>query len=327
MTVTTTPSDSSLLHEFAAHRSQEAFTTLVSRHSDWVYSAALRMVRDSHLAEDVAQAVFLILAQKSAKLADVPLNAWLFKVTRYASANAVRAKTRRDKYERRAAMSAAESYQPDPDQLWQELSPVLDDSLSRLRSRDRDALLLRFYQQKNIAEVAEALGVSEGAAKIRILRALEKLRRILRRRGLVAPADALGAAMLTHITHTAPANVVANCLPASASIHASAIAKGTSTMMTIAKIKIAAAAILLTGIPLGTGALILADSANRPALSPRIPLSRRTSRPHRIKLLSSIPGLRHLRRAARTSSWRSISPNLISMPSPPTCGKHSANLR
>ena len=161
MTVASDQSDSSLLREFAVHRSQAAFTDLVSRHSAWVYSAAARMVHDPHLAEDVTQAVFLVLADKAGKLTAVPLHRWLFKVTRYAAANAIRARTRRDKHERRAAMSFSETYQPDPDQMWREISPVLDDSMSRLRSRDRDALILRFYQQKSVAEVGAALGVAD----------------------------------------------------------------------------------------------------------------------------------------------------------------------
>jgi RNA polymerase sigma factor (sigma-70 family) len=268
MTVTPDQSDSSLLQEFAAHRSQDAFTELVSRHSDWVYSAASRMVRDRHLAEDVAQAVFLVMADKADKLSAVPLHRWLFKVTRYASANAIRARSRREKYERRAAMTTRETHESDPDQLWQEIAPMLDDSMSRLRSSDRDALLLRFYQQKNLAEVGAALGVSEGAAKVRILRAVEKLRGILRRRGITVPSDALGAALLVHTTHAAPATFVAGCVPASASVKATALSKGVSTMLISTKIKIAAALILLGGIPIGTGAYFLAGSGDRAVVSP-----------------------------------------------------------
>jgi RNA polymerase sigma factor (sigma-70 family) len=258
-------SDALLLREFIDRRSQTAFTELVSRHSDWVYSAALRMVRDPHTAEDVAQAVFLVLADKAAKLAGIPLHRWLFKVTRYAAANAIRARSRRDKHERRAAMSSSEIYQPDPDQMWREISPVLDDSLSRLRTQDRDALLLRFYQQKSVAEVGAALGVSEGAAKIRIVRAIEKLRGHLRRRGITVPAEALSAAMLTHATHAAPAIVASGSVSISASGNAMAISKGVSTMMLTAKIKIAALLIVIGAIPVGTGALLLADrSASAP---------------------------------------------------------------
>src|ERR1700678_1863583 len=128
MIVTSDQPDSLLLRQFADHRSQDAFTELVSRHSDWVYSAAIRMVRDPHLAEDVTQGVFLVMADKAGKLTAVPLHRWLFKVTRYAASNAIRARTRRDKHERRAAMSSSETYQPDPDQMWREIAPVLDDS-------------------------------------------------------------------------------------------------------------------------------------------------------------------------------------------------------
>jgi RNA polymerase sigma factor (sigma-70 family) len=263
MTVTPDQSDSSLLHEFAAKRSQDAFTTLVSRHSDWVYSAALRMVRDRHLAEDVAQAVFLILADKAAKLSAAPLHSWLFKVTRYASSNAIRARARRGKYERRAAMASDETHDPNPDQMWQDIAPILDDSINSLRSKDRDALLMRFYQQKNLAEVGAALGVSEGAAKVRVARAIEKLRGVLRRRGISAPTDALGIVLLSHTTHAAPALFAKGFVPAAASIKAAAISKGVTTMMISTKIKIAAAILVIGSIPIGAGAYYLLNSANR----------------------------------------------------------------
>ena len=259
----TEQSDSLLLREFAVGRSQEAFATLVSRHSDWVYWAAVRMVRDPHLAEDVVQAVFLILADKAGKLAGVPLHRWLFKVTRYASSNAIRSRTRRERHERQAAMARSEIDQPDADRMWQEISPVLDDSLSRLRSKDRDAVLLRFYQQKEMAEVAAALGVSEGAAKVRIVRALEKLRRILRRRGITVPAADLSAVLLLHITRPAPVHFAGVQLAGAASPQSAAIARGVSTMMTAAKVKIAVAMILLLGIPVGAGAFLMMDSPFR----------------------------------------------------------------
>lgn len=261
MTLMTEQPDASLLQEFVDHRSQAAFSELVARHSNWVYSSALRQVRDPGLAEDVAQAVFLLLAQKSHKLTGIPLHRWLFKVTRYAAANAIRARSRREKYERRAAMSSTDSYTADPDQMWQEISPVLDDSLSRLRSADRDAVILRFYQQKSLAEVGAALGVSEGAAKIRIVRALEKLRSHLNRRGVTTPAEALGVALIAHATHFAPANFVSTCVPASATANALAISNGASTMMIAAKVKAAALLLVLGALPVGAGAYLLAQSA------------------------------------------------------------------
>ncbi len=272
MTVISEQTDTSLLQQFAENRSQDAFSRLVSRHSDWVYSAALRQVRDRHLAEDVTQAVFLVLADKAPKLADVPLHRWLFKVTRYASANARRARTRRETYERRAAMQTTETLEPDSNAMWGEIAPMLDDLMDKLRSQDRDAILLRFYQHKSIAEVAQSLGVTEGAAKIRILRAVEKLRSMFHGRGVVVPTDALSAALIAYTTHAAPVTLNITFSVASAASPAVAIAKGASTMLATAKIKILAA-ILLVGslIPAGAGAIILAAS-NHPAPAPSRPV-------------------------------------------------------
>jgi RNA polymerase sigma factor (sigma-70 family) len=263
MDVITEQSDASLLQAFARYRSQDAFSTLVSRHCDWVYWAAVRMVHDPHLAEDVVQAVFLILSEKAGNVGRAPLHRWLFKVTRYASSNAIRSRTRREKHERRAAMQTSETYQPETDRTWDEISPVLDDSIGRLKSKDRDAVLLHFYQQKEMPEVAAALGVSEGAAKVRIVRAMHKLRKILRRKSVLSAAD-LSVVLAAHITRPAPAHVAGGCGPGSASTAASSIASGTSTMMALAKAKIAAVLIVLMVIPIGAAVRFALQSDVQP---------------------------------------------------------------
>src|SRR5262249_21278242 len=156
-----TTTDLQLLRDYARSRSQEAFSQLVARHADWVYSlAARRLSGDAHLAEDVTQAVFLLLSQKAGKLgsSEVALNAWLFKTAQYACANALRMKTRREKHEKRAAEMSAESRDAQDEKTWEQIAPDLDKMVERLRAQDRDALLLRFYQRKSMAEVGQALG-------------------------------------------------------------------------------------------------------------------------------------------------------------------------
>jgi len=255
----TEQTDSSLVQQYAQARSQEAFAELVSRHSDWVYSAALRQVRDKHLAEDVTQAVFLLLADKAPTLSHISVHGWLFKVTRYASANAVRARSRRDKYERRAAQMIDPSTPTDSDSLWNDVAPALDEAIERLRTIDRDALLLRFYQRKSMVEVGISLGISEDAAKKRVATAVDRLRDLLGRRGVVTPALILSTALFTHTTHAAPVTLALSVTTASASTGAATIAKGAATMLFTAKLKAIAAAILVIALlPTGIGAILLA---------------------------------------------------------------------
>ena len=88
--------DMALLREYAAHNSEAAFEELVSRRIGFVYSAALRQVRDPHLAEEITQAVFIILAQKAGRISDKTiLTGWFFRTTRFAALAQIRAAAKR----------------------------------------------------------------------------------------------------------------------------------------------------------------------------------------------------------------------------------------
>jgi RNA polymerase sigma factor (sigma-70 family) len=249
MQTETIKTDDQLLREYVESKSADAFGELAARHAHWVYSCALRQVRDSHIAEDVAQAVFIILVQKAPKLpANAQLNAWLFQVTRYASGHALRANARRKRHERMAATMVPETSNPNPESNWQQVEPWLEEMVALLRDDDRQAILLRFYQQKSMAAVGAALNVSEAAAKMRVAKALDKLRKMLQGKGVSIPAAGLGIAMAVGTTQSAPAAVVAACAAGKAppaSLAAGLIAEKTISAMVTAKIKFAAAALLL----------------------------------------------------------------------------------
>ena len=174
--------DLTLLREYARRNSEAAFAALVSRHVNLVYSVALRSVRDPHLAGEITQAVFIILARKADSLGDKTiLPGWLCRTARYASANALTIQRRRQHREQEAFMqSQLEDLSRQSEataETWNQIAPLLDGAMEQLGQKDHDALVLRFFENKTFAEVGAALDASEDAAKMRVNRALEKLRK------------------------------------------------------------------------------------------------------------------------------------------------------
>ncbi|HEY3913338.1 MAG TPA: sigma-70 family RNA polymerase sigma factor [Verrucomicrobiae bacterium] len=199
--------DIGLLREYASHNSEAAFETLVSRWVRLVYSAALRQVHDPHLAQEVMQAVFIILAKKAGKIGDQTiLSGWLFKTTRFAAMAQTRAAARRRQREQEAQMqSEIQTNAPDP--LWEQLSPLLDEALAQLGEKDRQAVLLRFFENKSLKEVGSSLGTGEDTARMRISRALEKLRRFFLKRGVVSTTAIIAGAISANSVQAIPAGL------------------------------------------------------------------------------------------------------------------------
>src|ERR1035437_4079437 len=197
--------DEQLLLHYAQDRSESAFGKLVTRHINFVYSAALRVVNgDSHLAQDVAQTVFIDLARKARSLpSDVVLTGWLHRHTCYTAATAVRTERRRQSRDQTAMEMRALDDDNRPE--WELVAPYLDESLNQLNPADRDALVLRFLKQQDLRAVGAALGISEDAAQKRVDRALEKLHVLLKHRGATLSAAALGTALATEAVTAAPA--------------------------------------------------------------------------------------------------------------------------
>ena len=243
--------DQQLLRDYSQTRSEPAFAELVRRHVDFVYSAALRMVCDAHLAEDVTQGVFVAVAQNSRRLADHPvLSGWLHRTTQNLAANTVRSEVRhRARQQEAAAMN--ELCATEPDAVWDHIAPQLDVALGELNEQDRDALLLRYFQRKSAREMAQTLGVSEEAAQKRVTRAVERLREFFAKRGVTVGASGLVIAISANAVQAAPVGlgitISTSALLTGTTISATAIATKAMALTTLQKTLIAAAVILTSG--------------------------------------------------------------------------------
>ena len=238
-----------LLAEYAQNGSEAAFHELVRRYVNLVYSAALRLVEgDAHLAQDVTQTVFADLARMARAFSrGVMLGGWLHRHTCFVASKALRTERRRKARER----IAVEMNSTEDDARFESLAPHLDEAINQLRSEDRQAILLRFFEQQDFRAVGASLGSNEEAARKRVHRALGKLQALLRRRGITLSASALGTALGTQAVAAAPAGVAASA--AAAALAASNVgAASTLTLFAImnkTQIGIAAAAALAIAIP------------------------------------------------------------------------------
>lgn len=199
------------LLEAYVHGSEEAFRTLVERHAGLVHSACRRQVRDPHLADDAAQAVFVLLARKAAGLKrTVVLPGWLLTVARHASLKALRASSRRRTHEQQAALETKTVHDDARDPEWAALAPYLDSGLARLGPGERDAIALRILEGLSYEETAARLGIDRNAVEKRVSRALEKLRVFLTRRGVTIGSVALASLLGDQAAAAAPPSFAAD---------------------------------------------------------------------------------------------------------------------
>ena len=250
--------ENELLNRYGREGDEAAFAELVRRNGEWVYCAARRELADEHLAEDVSQAVFALLAKRAKRLAGHPkLGGWLFGALRYCAREAKRQGLRQKRREQEVARMRPEEVEQASE--WEQIAPVLEASVAALGKADREVVLLRFYQQKAMAEVGEALGLSEEAAKKRVQRAVGKLREKLSGKGVEMEAGSLGAMVLAHAAGGGGGmeggaaglveKVMAGIGGGGGNGTAGLIAKGAEKMMVWAQVKVAAVvgiALLLT---------------------------------------------------------------------------------
>jgi RNA polymerase sigma factor (sigma-70 family) len=247
-------SERELLLEFVGTNSQDAFSALVTRYVDLVYTAALRQVRSPQVAEEITQNTFIALAQNAHRLKpNTPLVAWLFLVTRRGAIDAIRAESRRHAREQIAMEMNATNSDPSG---WSQIAPLLDEAIAALKESDRGVILMRFFEGKTLREVGDALGTSEDAAQKRLTRAVSELRSKLSRRGVAVGASSLALSLTAQATQTAPVGLGIS-ISSSAAIASAMVAHGTIggtgilAMTTIQKIIAGATIVAAVGAGVG----------------------------------------------------------------------------
>ncbi len=235
-----------LLRNYAQQGSEEAFAEVVRKHVNLVYSVAFRQTGMAAQAEEITQAVFVILARKAASLRPKTiLEGWLHETTRLTALSFLRGERRRQFREQEAYMQSI-LQEPTGDSVWKHMEPLLDEALSKLAQKDRDAVMLRFFKEKSVPEVAAALQVTDAAAQRRVLRAVEKLRRFFTRRGVTVPVAIFTTAMAANSIQAAPATLAQSATAmaltkgATASASTLTLIKGGMKLMAWTKMKTAA---------------------------------------------------------------------------------------
>jgi RNA polymerase sigma factor (sigma-70 family) len=281
--------DWDLLRQFIDHNSHTAFAELTSRYLGLVYATAWREVGDRTLAEDVAQAVFLILARKARTFrSDVVLAAWLFDTCKFTARNALKIEKRRMLREREVAMEMSARAER-PDRTAEQTTDFsLSDALSALPRPDRQAVLLRFVRGCTFAETGAECGVSEEAARKRVDRAIEKLRRILTRTGVGLSTAALADLLQIHTSQAASPALAGRIADAVLAPPGSPVlgepvytlVQGGLKSMSIIKWKIAAA--VACGVVLTGGGTAAYQGIVHKATPAAAPVARDAARPSRV---------------------------------------------
>jgi len=273
--------DDQLLTQYARTGSDAAFSQIVARHLPLVYRTCRRELASDALAEDAAQVVFLLLARKAKTLRAGPsLAGWLFRTACFVASDVRKQEARRKRREE-AVMQEAVQQQTTPISNWDTVEPLLNNALSALKPTEREAVLLRFFEGHTLAGTGAVLGISEDAARMRVTRALDKLRRYLASRGAAVTSLVLTGFLTAEAAHPVPAHATEvitqgtlQAISTGPTANVLLLSKGVSQTMKVIKLKYAtlAASVLVGGtvsVPL-THALPT-KSANAPADLPDTP--------------------------------------------------------
>ena len=263
--------DMQLLRAYVEQGSEDAFKTILDRHLNLVYSTALRQVRDPVLASEVTQTTFIILARKAGSLGSGTILAgWLYRTAQFAASRALRTEARRRERETEAAQMQTETHES----MWEHLAPILDQAMAHLGAADRNAVVLRYFENKTAKDVGAALGINEAAAQKRLSRAVDKLRAFCTSKGVVLSAAGLTTLLSANAVQSAPSSVALVTAAAlkggAAAASTSSLTSGTLKLIAWSKLKVAAwVGLGAATVAIGTAAFIAHQRSSQPRFQNR----------------------------------------------------------
>jgi RNA polymerase sigma factor (sigma-70 family) len=213
---------------------EQALDSIIKKYFPAVYGAAVRQLGDRHLAEDVAQSVFILFSRKAPSLSpDVSLVGWLLRATRFVARDVMKQRCRRLEREEQATRFAAAT--EEGESVWALVAPLVDEALATLSSREQQCVLARFIEGQSFREIGEQQSISEDAAQKRVSRSLEKMRLFLERRGVKTGAATFGVLLATNLVQRPDTELVEAAIHGvRAALHGQAAASSSTHLATAA---------------------------------------------------------------------------------------------
>jgi RNA polymerase sigma-70 factor (ECF subfamily) len=222
--------DDHLLLNAYAEGDEQAFETLVEKYFRVVYTVAGRQTGDWHLAEEIAQSVFLILSRKARGFSSkTPVPGWLLRTTRFVSLDAIRMRRRREQKERKFAMDLQEPLEMKSETSGMEA--LLDEALRTLSPDEQAGIMARFFEGKGFPEIAATFAITEHAARKRISRCVAKLQGFMQKRRAAVTVEILSGLLLALPTQEADGQTLQSALAATHAVWKGKVAVGNAVTL------------------------------------------------------------------------------------------------
>jgi RNA polymerase sigma-70 factor (ECF subfamily) len=213
-----------------AEGDEQAFETLVEKYFRMVYTVAARQTGDSHLAEEIAQSVFLILSRKARGFSSkTPIPGWLLRTTRFVSWDAIKMRRRREQKERKFAVSVEQQVESRAVPGTTEV--LLDEALRSLSPDEQAGIFARFFEGKNFPEIAVMLSISEEAARKRISRCLAKLQAFMQKRRAKVTLETLSGLLIALPTQEAGSQALQSAIAGAHAVWKGKVAGGNAVTL------------------------------------------------------------------------------------------------